>query len=272
MDNEIYNSLRSRKLLDILDGDTGFGIIKIATSVNVPIQMPYLTGKDLAALSEKFGYPVRFPSALPDRRAMLSDVIAHCILNEQSEDLLNFLLSKEQFRHVLEYVSEDNMEEAYETLLTEIERQINFALSLQNVELQCQNGRFFLTGPGTTAKKTVLNTITTDTVKDFYVHAENDIEQGNFESALSRSRNMLEQAFCYAIEKAEAVPVDGKNVERLYRQVKDLYPLESSSLVTALDSVITALSNTEHVDDTAIAELYMHETLTAVSYVLSLIQ
>ena len=43
MDNEIYNSLRSRKLLDILDGDTGFGIIKIATSVNVPIQMPYLT-------------------------------------------------------------------------------------------------------------------------------------------------------------------------------------------------------------------------------------
>lgn len=73
-------------------------------------------------------------------------------------------------------------------------------------------------------KKTVLNTISTDTVKDFYVHAENDIEQGNFESALSRSRNMLEQAFCYAIEKAEAVPVDGKNVERLYRQVKDLYP------------------------------------------------
>ena len=33
MDNEIYNSLRSRKLLDILDGDTGFGIIKIATSI-----------------------------------------------------------------------------------------------------------------------------------------------------------------------------------------------------------------------------------------------
>ncbi len=271
MDNEIYNSLRSRKMLDILDGDTGFGIIKIASTVNVPIQMPYLTGKDISRISEKFGYTIYNRSNLGNRKTMLDELITYCILNEKSEDLLNYLLSESQFQGVLAYVDEDNKDAAYQTLIEEILKQINSALRFSNCEILEQNGKFILTGAGTAPKKTVLNTISRDTIRDFYTRANNDIENGDYQSAISKSRTLVENVCCYVIEKAGQAPANSKEPAELYQQIQDLYQLDQEPLVHNLNDVVNALSETGTVTAEPMARLYMNAAILVSDYILSLI-
>lgn len=258
-------------MLDILDGDTGFGIIKIASTVNVPIQMPYLTGKDISRISEKFGYTIYNRSNLGNRKTMLDELITYCILNEKSEDLLNYLLSESQFQGVLAYVDEDNKDAAYQTLIEEILKQINSALRFSNCEILEQNGKFILTGAGTAPKKTVLNTISRDTIRDFYTRANNDIENGDYQSAISKSRTLVENVCCYVIEKAGQAPANSKEPAELYQQIQDLYQLDQEPLVHNLNDVVNALSETGTVTAEPMARLYMNAAILVSDYILSLI-
>lgn len=271
MDNEIYNSLRSRKMLDILDGDTGFGIIKIASTVNVPIQMPYLTGKDISRISKEFGYTIYNDSNLTGRRTMLDELLTYCILNEKSEELLNYLFSEKQFQGVLTYVDDDNKDAAYQTLIEEILKQINTALRFSNCAVVETNGRFALSGAGVAPKKTVLNTISRDTIRDFYTRANNDIENGDYRSAIDKSRTLVENVSCYVIEKAGSTPANSKDPVDLYRQIKNLYRLDAESLVYSLDVVVNSLSETGAVTDEPIARLYMNASIMVSDYILSLL-
>lgn len=271
MDNEIYNSLRSRKMLDILDGDTGFGIIKIASTVNVPIQMPYLTGKDISRISEKFGYTIYNDSNLTSRKTMLDELITYCILNEKSAALLNYLLSEQQFQGVLAYVDDDNKDAAYQTLIEELLKQINTALRFSNCEITEQDGQFVLAGPGVAPKKTVINTISRDTIKDFYTRANNDIENGDYRSAVDKSRTLVENVCCYVIEKAGDTPANSKDPVDLYRQIKNLYRLDTESLVYSLDILVKSLSETGAVTKEPIARLYMNAAIMISDYTLSLL-
>ncbi len=271
MDHERYNSLRSKRMIEILDGDTGFGIIKVANGVNVPIQMPYLTGRDIRKLSEEFGYQVADESTLSARKVLLDDLITYCILNDRSTDLLDKLLSEEQFGNVLAYVDDESKDTAFGILLDELLKQINSALAFDHCTLEKQDGHFVLTGAGSEPKKTVLHTITKDTIKDFVLRAENDLDQGDNISAKNKSVTLIENVFCYAIEKADEVPANSKNVKDLYGQIKKIYPVSSAPLAGSVDTLVSALDATSDVTDSNIARLYVNATVTAAYYVLSLI-
>ena len=47
-----------------------------------------------------------------------------------------------------------------------------------------------------------------------------DISQGNYDSAITKSRTLLEEVFCYAIERKGESPSESGDIRKLYNQVK----------------------------------------------------
>jgi hypothetical protein len=50
-----------------------------------------------------------------------------------------------------------------------------------------------------------------------------DVLDGNYDSAITKSRTLLEEVFCYVIEKKGETPSESGDIGRLYNQVKQLY-------------------------------------------------
>lgn len=50
-----------------------------------------------------------------------------------------------------------------------------------------------------------------------------DISDGNYDSAITKSRTLVEEVFCYVIEKKGVEPSESGDMGKLYNQVKQLY-------------------------------------------------
>ncbi len=99
-EKNLFELLRDKTILAILDGDSEFGEIESdEPRGNIKLSMPYLSGPTLCSISARFGLPVKYGSQ--SRWVYLDDIWAHCIKNHRESDLLSFLFSKEQFAEKL---------------------------------------------------------------------------------------------------------------------------------------------------------------------------
>ena len=85
-----FELLCDRDILAILDGDTKFGTIPLEDREQ-EVSMPYLSGKDICSISNKFGYPVAY-GGMKSRWEYLKDLITFCIKNERVSALLSYRL------------------------------------------------------------------------------------------------------------------------------------------------------------------------------------
>lgn len=87
-------------------------------------------------------------------------------------------------------------------------------------------------------------------VKELESRANNDIENGDFDSAITKSRTLLEEVFCYVIESKNEIPSDKGDIGKLYNQVKSLYKMHQSkdadhrinSLLSGLEKILSAIA------------------------------
>ena len=86
-----------------------------------------------------------------------------------------------------------------------------------------------------------------------------DVEQKNYDSAITKSRTLLEEVFCYVIEKKNETPSTSGNMNDLYKQVKDLYNMHGdantdrriNTLLSGLEKIVSALSEMRNKDSDA---------------------
>lgn len=87
-------------------------------------------------------------------------------------------------------------------------------------------------------------------ISDISRRAIKDIENGDFDSSITKSRTLLEEVFCFAIEKHGDTPVNNGRIKDLYNQVKTIYPLRQTSqqdkrineLLSGLEKILNAIS------------------------------
>ena len=118
-------------------------------------------------------------------------------------------------------------------------------------------------------KRTILSTISQDTVKDTLVRAENDLSRGEPENAVSKARTLTENALCYAIEKAGGTPENSKSIEALYSQFCGLYSPRTEPLTSVLPALAQALSKTETASRNEMGRLYLDAAIMLSGFVLS---
>lgn len=260
---ESYNLLRSKEIIAILDGDTKYGTIETDIGNDITIAMPYLSGPDICGILTLFGLPASYSwgGTNLSRWQYLDKLLDHCIKGGKCSDLLAFLFSKEQFNKILSGHSAETIEDSYKRITSEIINQINGLLYFGGNELAVIGKRFVVRKIGSKVEIDApkIKAIDREYIKDISARAMHDIENGNYDSAVTKSRTLLEEVFCYVIEKKGETPSSSGDIGTLYKQVKDLYNMHGDKnfdkrinmLLSGLEKIVSAISEMRNKDSDA---------------------
>lgn len=197
-----FELLLDERIIHILDGDTNFGRLVInGANSNITISMPYLTSQALYDIAAKFG--MNNICYGQNRYEYLYNLLSLCIQRECEMDLIVLLFSKKQFVSKLIKQPRGIVEYAYSEIVKTVIKQINHILYFYDNEL-VQNGDVFVIRELSSIVKAYtpsLKIIDRKYIKDMSDRAIKDILDGYYDSAITKSRTLLEEVFCYVIEK-----------------------------------------------------------------------
>ena len=261
--NNPFSLLRNKEIIAILDGDTKYGDYEFEDFSTIKVSMPYLSGADLCALSTLFGLPATYSwnGGALSRWQYLDNLLEYCIKYNKCSSLLAHMFSLNQFSKMLNGHSADEINEAHKTIVSTILEKINGLLFFGGNEL-IVNGKNFVIHPignrvGIAAP--AIKTIDREYIKSISSRAMRDIEQNDFDSAITKSRTLLEETFCYVIEKKNEIPSDSGDIGKLYKQVRTLYNMHTdantdrriNTLLSGLSSIVSAIAEMRNKDSDA---------------------
>lgn len=250
-----FELLRNKAILAILDGDVDYGLLEIGgKESDIKISMPYLSGPALCEISNYFGLPVSYGwnGGAQSRWAYLDDLMEHCIQQRRESDLLAYLFSKGQFVDKLKGYKPEVIDYAHKQIVNTIIAQINGALYFGGHELVRAGNTFVIHSLDSTVSVAIptVKTIDRHYITDLSERAMKDIEEKNYDSAITKARTLLEEVFCYVIERKNTEPSDSGDIGKLYGQVKQLYNMHQSkdmdrrinSLLSGLEKILSAIA------------------------------
>lgn len=259
--SNIFELLREKSILAILDGDIDFGEIETPDSRgNIKVSMPYLSGPVLCDISNRFGLAVSYGynGGAQSRWAYLDDLLVYCIENNRESDLLAFLFSKGQFVDKLKGHTPEVIESAYTKIVESIISQVNGVLYFGGNELARVGDQFIIKKIGTSVKVAApaIKTIDRDYIVKLSERAMKDVFEKNYDSAITKSRTLLEEVFCYVIEKKAETPSESGDISKLYNQVKQLYNMHQdkdmdkriNGLLSGLEKILSAIAEMRNKD------------------------
>lgn len=240
-----FELLRQKEIMQILDGDT-----VVADDDGVSLSMPYLSGPALVGICNRFGLPINYGSA--SRWMYVDEMLEHCIENETMGSLLAFLFSKPQFSEALSGKDVDEIERLYKKIVDGAISSINGLLYFSGKEL-LKNGDSFAivdAGENVIVSTPAIENVDRDYVRRMSERAREEVVAGNYDSAVTKSRTLLEEVFCHAIEKKGVVPSSKGDIGALYKQVKELYNMHANSdmdkrvntLLSGLEKIVSAIA------------------------------
>ena len=264
MADDLYKLMKNKQIIAILDGDVKYSEYKfIDDGEEIRICMPYLSGPDLCAICSQFGLPRQYTwnGVNCSRWQYMDDLMEHCHKNGRFFDMLAYLFSKQQFTKMLSCHSAEAIEDAYKTITEEIIQQINGLLFFGGNELTIIGKQFFIRPIGSKVEIEApkIKVIDREYIKSITSRALDDVEQGNYDSAVTKSRTLLEETFCYAIEKKKETPTTSGQMSDLYKQVKTLYNMHAdtntdrriNTLLSGLEKIVSAISEMRNKDSDA---------------------
>ncbi len=251
--NNNYNLLRNKDIITILDGD-----FQIEEVDGIRIAMPYLSGPMLCELSQEFGYYQEYywgNSSKPNlsRWQYMDNILEYVIKENKTSQLLSYMMEKERFSDSLRNLNNVNdIEKMYKYIIKKVIDQINSILYFGGHELVIINNQYIIKNIDEKINIDVpnINIVDRDYIKDLSERAMKDIDEGNLDSAITKSRTILEETFCYAIEIKGEEPSDSGDIGKLYKQVKDLYNMHANKdmdkrvnkLLSGLENIVQSIA------------------------------
>ena len=252
--NSNFELLKNKEIIEILDGDK---IIEEIDCID-KIKMPYLSGPQLCALSQKFGCHQEYywaNSKKPNlsRWMYLDNLIDHLIKEGRMNEFLHYMFSKERFVSELKSLkSPTEIDERYNYIISSVINKINSILYFSNYELNIINNNYIVNkiGEKIEIKLPTLKAIDSNYIKNLTERANKDIIENNYDSAITKARTILEETFCYVIELKKEEPSDSGDIHKLYKQVKSLYNMHTdkdmdtriNKLLSGLENIVQSLS------------------------------
>ena len=251
--NKNYDLLRSKDIIAILDGDS-----QIEEIDGIRIAMPYLSGPMLCELSQKFGCYQEYywgNSSKPNlsRWQYIDNILEYVIKENKVSQLLSYMMEKERFSDSLRKLNTvSDIEKMYKYIIQKVIDQINSILYFGGHELVIINNQFIVKNIDEKINIDIpnINVVNRDYIKDLSERAMKDIDEGNLDSAITKSRTILEETFCYAIEIKGEEPSDNGDIGKLYKQVKDLYSMHTNKdmdkrvnkLLSGLENIVQSIA------------------------------
>ena len=249
-----YALLKQREILDILIGDTE---LMPGEQAGIRISMPYLKGSMICAISNNFGMPVEYGSGVQSRWGFMKDLLEHCEKNHRTSDLLSYLFSIDQFQEKLRGKSPSEIQILHKQITSLTIEKINGILYFGGNELVFSGQKYLVRQRG---EKIEVASPTIDVIDRIYINelkkrAMTDIHLSNYDSALTKSRTILEEVLIYLIEKKGEHPASKGDIVKLHRQVKALYKMNQqkdydkriNGLLSGMEKIITSISEMRNI-------------------------
>lgn len=216
----------------------------------------------------------------------------YSIDNGRESELLGLLFSKSQFADTLKGLSSTVIESTYNQILKSVIDGVNGELYFGGNEL-VQVGNIFVIkeiGKTITDATPVVKQINRDYISNLSNRAMEDVENEHYDSAITKSRTLIEEVFCYVIEKKNETSSESGDIGKLYKQVKDLYNMHAdknidvriNTLLSGLEKILSSISKMRNKDSDAHgvgskrinisehhARLFVNSAMTMADFILS---
>lgn len=248
-----YEFLLDKKITEILNGDIDCGKYTTESGIEISAIMPRLSGKDLCNLSNKFGLEVEynFREAL-SRWQYLYNLLDFCIKNNTCQDLLSYMFSIERFNNILKECRVNEIKSSHQEIVSIIVQEINKLLLYKGYELKNFNDIFYIQTANDNVITKIPNIVGVGKkfIKDLVERAKNDIENKNYESAITKSRTIIEETLCFMIEEKGEIPSDKGDIGKLLKQFFNSYNFQINNdsdepykrLISGLKTVVLAIA------------------------------
>lgn len=257
----IEERLCGKTILRILQGDVPVGYYTLEnSSEKIQLQMPYLSGPDICDIANKFGISLKYGGSF-SRWEYMRDLMSGCIKSGSISKLLGYLFSAnyvaQNFRNVDRKIIADVCRETVNAVL----ESINAEWILGDVELIKTGNLYEVRG--------INNAFVPETSKikhidREYIHrlakrAFNDIQNSDFDGAISKSRTLLEEIFCVMIERRGEASSNKGDIIKLYNQVKQLYGMHENKdvnerineLLSGINKIVDSISRMRNISGDA---------------------
>ena len=263
MNYKLYELLRNKAIIAILDGDTNCGDYEFNNGGTIKISMPYLSGPDLCSLSTMFGLPVTYARGgeIKSRWQYLDELLGYCIDKNVCADLLAYMFAKDRFSEMLGGYSASEIDRAYTFIVSAIIDKINGILFFGGHEVAVISNSFVVREIGTNVTVDAPNIARIDReyVRTMSERAMDDVEKGKYDGAIAHSRTLLEETFFYVLEKKTVVPSTSGDINVLYKQVRNTYNMHTdpaadkriNKLLSGLNSIVSAVAEMRNKDSDA---------------------
>lgn len=257
----IEERLCGKTILRILQGDVPVGYYTPENSnEKIQLQMPYLSGPDICDIANKLGILLKYGGGF-SRWEYMRDLMYGCIESGSISKLLGYLFSAnyvaQNFRNVDRNIIADVCRETVNAVI----EQINAEWILGDVELININGKYELRETNNTfvPETPKITHINQEYIQHLFKRASNDIQNSDFDGAISKSRTLLEEVFCLMIERGGGNPSNKGNITKLYNQVKQLYGMHENKefdsrindLLSGINKIVDSISRMRNISGDA---------------------
>lgn len=243
---EVKNPLKKKPVYEILDGDKKFSV----ASLDEEVGLPYLSGRKLVDILNHFGCAYEYGSE--SRWMYVEKLIDHCSSHGILSEMFEYIFELGKFSDLLRGKPVDAIQMIHRDIVSTAVSLINGELLFSGYELVDTTPGFSLRKIGVAPKTNApaIKSIDRPYVKRISERAHEEIESGNFDSALTKSRTLLEEVFCYVIEKKGETPSSKGDIGKLYTQVKNLYNMHANgdlgkrinTLLSGLEKIVSSVA------------------------------
>lgn len=238
--------LKTRRIYDMLDGDAQFRSDELGEDVS----LSYQSGPMLVEVLNRFGLPAVYGSA--SRWMYVEELINHCIERQQIPKIFTYFFDLRGFHKDLQGLGAEKIGRRHKAIVEAAIGAINGELLFSGYELR-RCGSSYSVAPidSSLAMETPsIKRVDRPYVKDMAETAQGDINRGEYDSALTKARTLLEEVFCQVIERKGEKPSSSGDINKLFNQVKNLYNIYAGKntdrrvcdLVNVLNKIVESIA------------------------------
>ena len=256
-----YKLLKNKKIAEVLDGDETFGNFELSNSdsffgiFNLKLAMPRLSGPDICNIAKEFGSTQEY-SGMQYRYEYMFALIDYGISSGKIATILAYLFDESNFTTNMNIqLSKDDFEIYHNRSVKSALERINGILHFGGNKMIIDNQKVLIISINANAHKPKISiknvrTVDRDYIKSLSERAIDNVDSGNYDSALTQARTVLEETFYYVLEKKNVSPSTKGDINKLYKQVKDEYKMHEDKnadkrinrLLSGLENIVSAVS------------------------------
>lgn len=259
MDLEKYKVLKNKRIVEVLDGDETFGNFERHDTdsyfgvADLKIAMPRLSGPDICDVAKTFGSTTEY-TGIKSRWQYMFDLIDYGISSGRIPSIIAYLFDESNFtRGINIELSKDDFKKYYELTVESALERINTILHFGGNKMIIDNQRVLVVSNNTSEPEISIKNVSNldrDYIKLLSKRAIGNVDSGNYDSALTQARTILEETFDYVLEKRNIKPSTKGDINKLYKQVKDEYKMHEdrnadkriNRLLSGLENIVSAVS------------------------------